>query len=151
MKRKLLALLALGALLAGSVATVPVAAMTHSQAGTTVLHVTLRQQAFSGVTGTATVSYDAATKMTTVKVKVKGLEPGSSHPEHIHAGKCTTNGPVLVVLKTIEANAKGSGTATTSFKGSVMHKAAYINVHMGPGLARTQFTVLACGELHTGM
>jgi hypothetical protein len=149
MKRKLLALLALGALLAGSVATVPVAAMTHSQAGTTVLHVRLRQQAFSGVTGTATVSYDAATDMTTVKVK--GLEPGSSHPEHIHAGKCTTNGPVLVVLNTIEANANGTGVATTTFKGSVMHKAAYINVHMGPGLKLTQFTVLACGELHRGM
>jgi hypothetical protein len=150
MKRKFLALLALGALLAGSVATVPVAAMTHSQAGPTVLHATLRQQAFSGVTGTATVSYDAATKMSTVKVTVKGLEPGSSHPEHIHAGKCTTNGPVLVGLNTIKATAKGTGVATTRFKGSVMNKAAYVNVHMGPGLALTQYTVLACGELHTG-
>jgi hypothetical protein len=57
---------------------------------------------------------------------------------------------VLVVLKTIEANAKGTGVATT-FKGSVLHKATYINVHMGPGLELTQFTVLACGELPTGM
>jgi hypothetical protein len=56
-----------------------------------------------------------------------------------------------VVLKTIEANEKGAGVATTTFKGSVMHKAAYINVHMGPGLELTQFTVLACGELHTSM
>jgi hypothetical protein len=150
MKRKLLAFPALGALLAGSVATVPVVAMTHGKAGTTVLYVTLRQQAFSGVTGTARVSYDSATKMTTVRVKVKGLEPGSSHPEHIHAGKCTTNGPVLVGLNTIKATAKGTGVATTRFKGSVMNKAAYVNVHMGPGLALTQYTVLACGELHTG-
>ena len=148
MTRKTLALLACGALLAGSVATVPARAMTHSQASMTV---TLHQQAFSGVTGTATVSYNAATKMTTVKVTVKGLEPGSSHPEHIHAGTCSSNGPVLWPLTTIKANAVGTGVATTTIKGSVMNKAAYINVHMGPGLALTQFTVLACGELHTGM
>ena len=151
MKRKTLALLACGVLLAGGAATVPARAMTHRHVTHRQVSITvrLRQQAFSGVTGTATVSYDAATDMTTVKVK--GLEPGSSHPEHIHAGKCTTNGPVLVVLNTIEANANGTGVATTTFKGSVMHKAAYINVHMGPGLALTQYTVLACGVLGKAM
>jgi hypothetical protein len=151
MKRKVLALLAIGALLAGGVAAGPVGAMTRNQAAMTVEHVTLRMQAFSGVTGTATVSYNAATNMTTVKVTAKGLWPGSSHPEHIHAGKCSSNGPVLVVLKTIKANAQGIGVATTTFKGSVMNKAAYINVHMGPGLKLTQFTVLACGELGKAM
>ena len=151
MKRTLLALLALGALLTGSVATVPVAAVTHSQAGLTVLHATLRQQAFSGVTGTATVSYNAATKMTTVKVTVQNLWPGSSHPVHIHKGTCSSNGPVLWPLTTIKANAVGTGVATTTIKGSVMNKAAYINVHMGPGLKLTQYTVLACGVLGKAM
>ena len=144
MKRKTLALLACGALLAGGAATVPARAMTRSQVTITVR---LRQQAFSGVTGSATVSYNAATNMTTVKVTVNHLEPGSSHPEHIHAGTCSSNGPVLAGLKTIKANATGTGVATTTFKGTVMNKAAYINVHMGPGLALTQYTVLACGVL----
>jgi hypothetical protein len=148
MKRKTLALLACGALLAGGAATVPARAMTHSQVSITVR---LRQQAFSGVTGSATVSYNAATNLTTVKVTVNHLEPGSSHPEHIHAGTCSSNGPVLVGLKTIKANATGTGVATTTFKGSVMNKAAYINVHMGPGLALTQYTVLACGVLGKAM
>jgi CHRD domain len=151
MKRKTLALLALGALLAGSVATLPASAMTHSQAGMTVLHVPLHMQAFSGVTGSATVTYNAATNMTTVKVTVKGLEPGSLHPEHIHAGNCSSNGAVLWPLNTIKANAMNTGTATTTFKGSAMNKADHINVHLGPGLALTQFTVLACGQLHKGM
>ena len=152
MKRKTVALLACGALLAGGAATVPARAMTHRH----VTHrqvsiaVRLRQQAFSGVTGSATVSYNAATNMTTVKVTVNHLEPGSSHPEHIHAGTCSSNGPVLAGLKTIKANATGTGVATTTFKGSVMNKAAYINVHMGPGLALTQYTVLACGVLGKG-
>ena len=148
MKRKTLALLACGALLAGGAATVPARAMTRSQVTITV---TLRQQAFSGVTGSATVSYNAATNMTTVKVTVNHLEPRSSHPEHIHAGTCSSNGPVLVGLKTIKANTMGTGVATTIFKGSVMNKAAYINVHMGPGLALTQYTVLACGVLGKAM
>ena len=147
MKRTVLTLVALGALLAGGVAAMPVTAMTARHATLTVLHVKLRPQAFSGVTGSATLTYNAATKMTTAKVMVQHLEPGSVHPSHIHAGKCSTNGPVLVGLTTIKANAMGTGVATTRFKGSVMNKAAYVNVHMGPGLALTQYTVLACGEL----
>src|SRR5690349_24363586 len=104
MKRHVLALLVIGALFAGGVAALPVGAMAHTHATMTVLHVTLRQQAFSGVTGTATVSYDSATNKTTVKVTVSHLEPSSSHPAHIHAGKCTSNGPVLEALKTITAD-----------------------------------------------
>ena len=147
MKRMVFALVALGALLAGSMATVPVTAMTPKHAGLTVLHVTLRPQAFSGVTGSATLTYNAATNMSTVKVTVNHLEPGSLHPSHIHAGKCSSNGRVLVGLTTIKANATDTGVATTTFKGSVLNKAAYINVHLGPGLKLTQYTVLACGEL----
>jgi hypothetical protein len=111
------------------------------------LHVMLRQQAFSGVTGMAMVTYDSSTKMTTVTLTVNHLEPGSSHPAHIHAGKCTSNGPVLAPLTTVKANKSGTGVSTTTFSGSVLNKAAYINVHMGPGLALTEYTVLACGEL----
>jgi hypothetical protein len=85
--------------------------------------------------------------MTTVKVTVNHLEPGSFHPAHIHAGNCSSNGPVLVVLKPIKANAMGIGVATTTFNGNVLNKPTYINVHMGPGLKLTEYTVLACGEL----
>jgi len=119
-------------------------------AASPVMHVQLRAQAFSGVTGTATLSYNAATKMTTVKVSVHHLQPGSVHPSHIHAGRCSTNGPVLAALASITANASGTGTATTVISGSFTHSHAYVNVHLGPGLALTQYTVLACGELGTG-
>lgn len=151
MNKKVFALLAFGALLGGGLATLPARAMTHTQATMTTMHVKLRQQAFSGASGIATLTYNSATKMSTVKVTVNHLEPGSSHPAHIHAGKCTSNGPVLVALETIKANKMGTGSSTTTFQGSMMHKAAYINVHLGPGLALTQYTVLACGELGTGM
>ena len=44
------------------------------------------------------------------------------------------------------ANAKGVGTSTTKFKGQVPHH-AYINIHYGPGLALTQFTIVSCVTL----
>jgi hypothetical protein len=109
--------------------------------------VQLRTQAFSGVTGTATLTYDTATGMTTVAVSVQHLEPGSIHPSHIHAGRCTSNGPVLAGLNNVKADASGVGKATTVIKGSFAKKQAYVNVHLGPGLSLTQYTVLSCGEL----
>jgi hypothetical protein len=109
--------------------------------------VQLRAQAFSGVSGTATLTFNASTGMTTVKVSVKNLEPGSVHPSHIHAGKCSSNGPVIAGLNSVKANKAGVGTVTTIIKGSFVGKHAYVNVHLGPGLALTQYTVLACGEL----
>ena len=101
-------------------------------------------------TGTATVTYNAATKMTTVKVTVQHLEPGSVHPSHVHGGTCRSNGPVLEGLMSVKANAHGTGVATTTFAGAIKTP-AYINVHMGPGLALTQFTVLTCGNVTKGM
>jgi hypothetical protein len=121
--------------------------MTHGNAAASVMLVQLRAQAFSGVSGTATLTYDSGTGMTTVKVVVQNLEPGSVHPSHIHAGKCSSNGPVIANLNNVRANAAGVGTATTVIKGSFVGKHAYVNVHLGPGLSLTQYTVLTCGEL----
>jgi hypothetical protein len=149
MKQTFLALGALGAVCLGGV--VSATAMTPQHAPRTTLHITLQQQAFSGVTGSATLVYDPATKMTTVTVSAHHLEPGSLHPSHIHAGTCRTNGPVLEGLNSIKADAHGNGVATTTFKGSVLNKAAHVNIHMGPGLALTQYTVIACGELGKSM
>jgi CHRD domain len=148
MTRTVLALAALGALCLGGV--VPATAMTARHAPVKTLQITLQPQAFSGVTGTATVTYNAATKRTTVKVTVQHLEPGSVHPSHVHGGTCRSNGPVLEGLMSVKANAQGTGVATTTFAGAIKTP-AYINVHMGPGLALTQFTVLTCGNVTKGM
>lgn len=134
------------AIIAGAAFATGSVAQTNAAAPKT-MHIRLRAQAFSGVTGTATLTYNPATKMTTVIVTVHNLEPGTVHPSHIHAGQCSTNGPVLAALASITANSTGSGTATTTVAGSFNNKRAYINVHLGPGLALTQYTVLACGEL----
>ncbi len=147
MKRKVLAVLAIAAMVGGGFAAAPAGTMAHGTAAASTMHVQLRAQAFSGVSGTATLTFNASTGMTTVKVSVKNLEPGSVHPSHIHAGKCSSNGPVIAGLNSVKANKAGVGTVTTVIKGSFVGKHAYVNVHLGPGLALTQYTVLACGEL----
>jgi hypothetical protein len=43
-------------------------------------------------TGTATITRDPGTRRMTVRVVVDGLEPGTSHPAHIHAGSCEAQG-----------------------------------------------------------
>jgi hypothetical protein len=147
MTRNILAILATAALLAAGVASVPVSAASSDNAAVSVMHVQLRALAFSGASGKATLTYNPATGMTTVTVSVQNLEPGSVHPSHIHAGTCSTNGPVLAGLNNVKASAAGVGKATTVIKGSFVGKQAYVNVHLGPGLSFTQYTVLACGEL----
>jgi hypothetical protein len=149
MKKLIIATIAIAAMVGGSVAVAPTHAMNHGSAAASVMHVQLRAQAFSGVAGKATLTYNAGTGMTTVKVTVKNLEPGSVHPSHIHAGVCASNGPVIAALNNVKANAAGVGTATTVVKGSFVGKKAYVNVHLGPALALTQYTVLTCGELST--
>jgi hypothetical protein len=76
------------------------------------------------------------------------LEPGSVHPAHIHLGKCGDNGPVAVPLTSVKAEPNGTGTSTTTVKAApYLHKQAYINVHYGPGLKLTQFTVISCANV----
>ena len=119
---------------------------------------TLRMGAYTGlappigddVSGTATLRLDKGARTLTVKVRVDGLEPGSSHPNHIHNGSCELQGPVAYGLTTLTADQSGHAEATTTVKdiGSIAYGAWYINVHRGPGLdSPEQFTPLTCGDV----
>jgi hypothetical protein len=146
MLKRFAPLLAAGALIAGSVASTPTHA-ARSSATMSTENLMLAQTGLSGATGTATLTYNSSTGMTTVKLMVKHLPAMSSHPAHIHAGRCGQNGPVIAPLKNVVAGANGIGTSTTMVKGSYMHKMAYINVHYGPGLTLTQYTVISCANI----
>src|SRR5947209_5356027 len=127
MLKRFTALLATGVLIAGTVASTPTNA-ARSSATKSTESLALAQVGLSGATGTATLTYNSSSGMTTVKLTVKHLLAMSSHPVHIHAGRCGQNGPVIAPLKNVVANANGTGTSTTVVKGSYMHKMAYINV-----------------------
>lgn len=99
------------------------------------------------VTGTATITRDPSTKDLVVKVVVDGLEPGTSHPNHIHLGSCEAQGPVAVSLTALQADAAGHAEATTTTKDALEIGTWYVNVHRGPGLTGPEFTPISCGNV----
>jgi len=101
------------------------------------------------VTGTATLSRDPDTRELTVKVTVDGLEPGTSHPAHIHIGSCEAEGPVVIPLTSLKADATGHAVSTTTTKDTPKIGTWYVNVHRGPGLMGPEFTPISCGNVST--
>jgi hypothetical protein len=102
------------------------------------------------VTGTAKLTEDTKAKTLRVTVSVDGLEPNTSHPNHIHLGSCESQGPVAFALTDLKADASGHAEATTTLPkvSSIDYGAWYVNVHQGPGLAtQQQFAPVACGDV----
>ncbi|HLG77043.1 MAG TPA: CHRD domain-containing protein [Ktedonobacteraceae bacterium] len=99
----------------------------------------------------ATLHWDYKTHALTVKVDVDGLPPNSVHPNHIHLGVCSSNGPVKYPLKNIVANGEGDATATTVIQGvagGIPASGWYLNIHHGPGLATAdQMAAIYCGNI----
>jgi hypothetical protein len=98
-------------------------------------------------TGTATITRDPGTRRMTVRVVVDGLEPGTSHPAHIHAGSCEAQGPVIVPLNSLQADSNGHAEATTVTDNAPDIGTWYVNVHRGPGLKGPEFTPITCGNV----
>jgi hypothetical protein len=98
------------------------------------------------VHGTATLSRDPSGVLT-VKLAVDGLEPGSSHPAHIHVGSCEAQGPVAVPLTSLQADASGHAESTTAASNAPSIGSWYVNVHRGPGLTGNEFTPISCGNV----
>ncbi|GHO90895.1 hypothetical protein KSF_009430 [Reticulibacter mediterranei] len=67
--------------------------------------------------GKADLKWDARKQELTVMLDVNGLQPGSDHTSHIHAGTCSSMGKILYPLRDIVANKDGHGVATTVIKG----------------------------------
>ncbi|HWE60987.1 MAG TPA: CHRD domain-containing protein [Chloroflexota bacterium] len=79
-----------------------------------------------------------------VAVTVAGLEPNTTHAEHIHTGNsCSSNGPIKYPLPMLHANAAGDASATGTIPISTAPtKGFYVNIH------DTNGTPIACGTLH---
>jgi hypothetical protein len=86
-----------------------------------------------------------------VRVSLSGLAPNSTHPEHIHAGTCQSDGSVIYALAPVKANSLGVGTAETTITGvkdGIPASGWYINVHNGPNLSPAiQEMAIACGNI----
>ncbi len=88
----------------------------------------LASTAASTVTGSASVvtMSDGNAK---VVVKLSGMEPNSKHAMHIHVGSCTNQGPVVIGLPDIAADAGGNGSVEKIVETAKIPTAAYINIH----------------------
>lgn len=78
---------------------------------------------------------------TTVVTFVKGLVPGTIHPEHLYTGACGSNGAIKYPLANLTADARGYAVAATFFTGKIPMSGLYLNVHA------PDFSVIACGNL----
>jgi hypothetical protein len=107
------------------------------------------------VTGTAQLSLSGT--MLTVKITLSGLEPNSMHAAHIHSGTCESQGPVVVALTPITADASGNATETTTVNLTTLNVPTvpptgwYVNVHHSTALStQTGFDPIACGNVTLG-
>jgi hypothetical protein len=82
-------------------------------------------------------------KGTEVVVYVTHLGGAGVHPEHLHAGRCGSNGPIKYPLANLVTNASGTGTSATLIKGMIPMSGLYVNVHA----SLTNLTPVACGNL----
>jgi CHRD domain len=105
-------------------------------------------------TGSANLSWNPEDQKLTVQVSLTGLAPNSTHPEHIHAGSCTSMpmGPIVYTLNPIVADAHGVATVTTiiaNVKHGIPENGWYVNVHNGPQLTTDlQGRAIACGNVY---
>ncbi len=88
----------------------------------------------SHLTGSFTLTYDAAAKTLTVAVSARGFAPGSTHAAHIHAGSCQQQGAVVYMLADLVADASGDIHATRTLSGVTSApptRGWYLNIHLG--------------------
>jgi hypothetical protein len=98
--------------------------------------------------GTAQLTLSARTL--TVKLTLSGLQPGTSHAAHIHAGSCASEGAVIYTLSNVIADASGKSISTTTIKNvsSIPGTGWYVNVHYSTNLTtQTGFDPIACGNV----
>lgn len=96
---------------------------------------TLQPQRNSGVSGEATLTQSGNT--TTVTVRLRAPSGGTAHAGHIHGGSC--NGPILFALETIQLDASGQGSATSTVNAPLDPNTWWIQYHEsvsppGPGV-----------------
>ncbi|HEX3641803.1 MAG TPA: CHRD domain-containing protein [Ktedonobacteraceae bacterium] len=135
-------------LIVGACAT---AATPPSPSGAPTLPTQIQVTLDHSPVGTSDLTWNAANQTLTVKVAMTGLAPSSTHPEHIHAGDCSSDGAIVYTLKPIVADSLGAGTSETTITGvkdGIPAKGWYINVHNGPNLSPDiQAAPIACANI----
>jgi hypothetical protein len=101
----------------------------------------------SVLSGRADLQWNPQSKVLTATLHLSGLQPGSNHAAHIHAGTCSSRETILYPFKNVIANADGNAVSTTTFTnvtGGIPATGWNITVHVGP---TAQTGTLLCGNV----
>lgn len=97
--------------------------------------------------GSAKMRWNPRSQELTVTLQLSGLQAGSSHAAHIHAGACSAIGKILHPFQNIVADKAGNATLTTTIyklAGGVPPTGWNITVHQG---ATAETGTLLCGDV----
>lgn len=87
------------------------------------------------LTATAVLDFNAQAQTLTVTLNATGLEPGSAHAAHLHAGSCQAQGGVLFMFQDFTANAQGNIVnqvrTVTGVTSNPDMAQTYFNLHLG--------------------
>jgi hypothetical protein len=102
-----------------------------------------------GTTAKGTITVTAGADTLTVELKIAGLQPKSSHVNHIHIGTCTARGGIKFALNQAIADGQGDADIKTTVKGMYPPTTGkwYVVVHAGPDMNGTNAKYLLCGNL----
>jgi Cu/Zn superoxide dismutase len=96
---------------------------------------TLAQLDSSGVSGTVTFTKQN-NETTKIVVQLTGTQAGSSHPAHIHSGKASEGGPIVLDFNPVDGATGKSETMVTKFNDGtavtyeeLINYNGHVNVH----------------------
>jgi hypothetical protein len=102
----------------------------------------------SGVSGTGSIVKGTASF--TLTIVLTGMQPGSVHISHIHAGKCAQPGGIVYNLTSVDAGSTGSATTVSAVPAGYLVPTSgwYVNVHFGPDFTEAEYAPsISCGDL----
>jgi hypothetical protein len=102
----------------------------------------------SAVSGTGQILESAGSF--TVTLKLKGMEPGSIHVSHVHAGQCSAQGGIAYALQSVVADSAGTATTVSTVPAGYVIPTSgwYVNVHHGPDFTEAEYAPSdSCGNL----
>ena len=105
--------------------------------------------------GTATLSWDPASKYVTAQLQMVGFTPGSSHAMHIYQGSCASPENVTVAFPDVTANQGGAiDTAVSSLQpsDSGVTDGTLLSIHLAPSSqlgspGSLGYTPVSCGDI----
>ncbi|GCE25447.1 hypothetical protein KDA_09310 [Dictyobacter alpinus] len=101
--------------------------------------------------GTVELMWDHTSHVLTVHMALTGLTPKSSHPAHINAGSCKSNGKLVYDLSAVKSTQIGFADVITKIKDvseGIPETGWYVDVNNGPGMnGADQSMAITCANV----